>query len=93
MRNAFERFYEVAKQSEWEKPQDIFQTFSNADLVTCNKSSTSRIVFNIGSNKYRLVVGYFFADTQTILYIKFVGTHVEYDRVDVCEVDMFKSKG
>lgn len=90
MRIAFERFYEVAKESRWSKPQDVMETFGNADLVTCKKANTTRIVFNIGANKYRLVVGYFFAKQQTYLYVKFVGTHEEYNRIDICEVDMFK---
>jgi len=92
MKNAFNRFYEISKNSDWSKPQDIFETFADADLVTCQKSKTTRIVFNVGANKYRLVVGYYFAPNQTFLYLKFIGTHKEYDRIDVCEVDMFKQK-
>jgi mRNA interferase HigB len=90
MLKAFERFYEIAEKSEWETPQQIIRTYSNSDLVTCKKQKTSRIVFNVGTNKYRLIVGYYFAPTQTILYVKFVGTHKEYDKVDACKVDMFK---
>lgn len=92
MENAFNRFYDIAKGTDWQKPQDVIKTFKNADLITCKKTNTNRFVFNIGSNKYRMIVGYFFAPNQTILYIKFVGTHKEYDNVDVCQVDMFKSK-
>ena len=90
MLKAFNRFYEIANQSDWSKPQDIVETFNNSDLITCKKQSISRIVFNIGSNKYRLITGYYFAPNQTKLYIKFVGTHKEYDKIDVCKVDMFK---
>ena len=87
---AFYRFHEIAKDSDWSSPQDIIQSYNNSDLVTCKKQGTTRIVFNIGQNKYRLIVGYFFAINQTILYIKFVGTHKEYDGIDVCTIEMFK---
>lgn len=92
MLRAFPRFYEVAKEANWKTPQDIIQTFNNSDLVTSTKQGTSRIVFNIGQNKYRLIVGYYFASNQTILYVKFVGTHKQYDNIDACTVDMFKKK-
>ena len=90
MLKAFDRFYDVAKEANWSNPKDIVQSYNNSDLVTCKKQKTSRIIFNIGQNKYRLIVGYYFATNQTILYVKFVGTHKEYDLVDVCTVDMFK---
>jgi len=53
MKKAFERFYQIAQQAEWRKPQDALNTFNTTDIVTCEKGS--RIVFNIGSNKYRLI--------------------------------------
>lgn len=92
MLKAFQRFHEVVMGANWERPQDIIQSFNNSDLVTCKKQRTSRIVFNIGQNKYRLIVGYYFATSQTILYVKFVGTHKQYDLIDTCTVDMFKKK-
>jgi mRNA-degrading endonuclease HigB of HigAB toxin-antitoxin module len=88
MRKAFERFYQISKQANWRKPQDVFKTFNTADLVSCDKGS--RMVFNIGSNKYRLIVGTYFGSTQTVFYVKFAGTHEEYNTVDVCRVDQFK---
>ncbi len=91
MLKAFHRFYEVVNEADWSTPQEIIQSFNNSDLVTCKKPNTTRIVFNIGQNKYRLIVGYFFAIKETVLYIKFVGTHKQYDSVDVCNVDMFKN--
>jgi len=92
MRNAFDRFYEITKDSNWRKPQDVINSFSNTDLVTCKKAKTSRIVFNVGTNKYRMIVGYYFAPNQMYLYIKFVGTHEDYIKIDVCKIDMFKRK-
>ena len=70
-------------------PQALINAIANSDLITCKRTKQSRIVFNIGSNKYRLICGYLFKPNNTILFIKFVGTHQEYDRIDVCEVNMF----
>lgn len=92
MSKAFQRFYNVAKLTDWKIPQDIVRSFAHSDLVTCEKEKTTRIIFNIGSNKYRMITGYYFAVNQVILYVKFVGTHKEYDQIDVCKVDMFKTK-
>jgi mRNA interferase HigB len=88
MKKAFERFYQIAKQAEWRKPQDALNTFNTTDIVTCETGS--RIVFNIGSNKYRLICSTYFGPTQTVLYVKFAGTHEKYNTVDVCTVDQFK---
>jgi len=41
----------------------------------------SRVVFNIGGNKYRLVVAVKYA--ARIMFVRFVGTHAQYDRIDV----------
>ena len=90
-KKAFNQFLQRAKVSKWEIPQDILQTFGNSDLVTCKKGHP-RIVFNIARNRFRLICGYSFRINTVNLYIKFVGTHKEYDLVDVCKIDMFKHK-
>ena len=90
MKNSFDRFYQVAKLSTWTKPQDVFETFNNTDIVTC--TPYSRIVFNIGPNKYRLICGYFFGKNRAVFYVKFAGIHEDYDQVNVCQVDQFKTK-
>ena len=79
-------------QGDFQRPHDIILGFGNSDLVTCKKTNQSRFVFNVGMNKYRLICGYFFVPTTVILYVKFVGTHTEYNKVNVCEIDMFKIK-
>ena len=67
-------FYE-AKRANWETPADIKALHRSADILKNN-----RVVFNIGGNKYRLVVKINFP-TKTV-FIRFVGTHKEYDRID-----------
>ena len=67
-------FYE-AKQANWETPADVKALYRSADILKNN-----RVVFNIGGNKYRLVVKINYP-TKTV-FIRFVGTHREYDRID-----------
>ena len=92
MLKAFEDFRRRLKESESiRNPQELIKAIPNSDLVTCKKTKQNRIVFNIGSNKYRMICGYLFIENSTILFVKFVGTHQEYDKVDVCEINMFKT--
>ena len=88
MLNAFMKFYEKLKVVEWNNPNDVLNTFNFADIVKCKPSN--RIVFNVGGNKYRLIAGYYFGKSLVNLYIKFVGTHKEYDKVDACKINIFK---
>ena len=91
MLKAFEDFRRRLKFAEnCTNPQDLVISFQNSDLISCPKLKQSRIVFNIGNNKYRLICGYLFKMNTTMLFVKFVGTHSEYDKVDACQVNMFK---
>ena len=91
MLNAFEDFRRRLKFAQsCSNPQELVVSFPDSDLITCKKTKQSRIVFNIGNNKYRLICGYLFKESGCILFIKFVGTHKEYDKTDACTVNMFK---
>lgn len=68
-------WYEVAKSADWGQFADIKRAFNSVDYV-----GNDRYVFNIRGNTYRLVAMIFF-DKRTI-YIRFIGTHAEYDRID-----------
>jgi mRNA interferase HigB len=59
----------------WQTPNDIKRDFATASFLADN-----RIVFNIRGNTYRLVT--VVAYRTGIVYIRFVGTHAEYDRID-----------
>lgn len=87
MRKSFLKFYHKLQESQWEKPSDILSTFGSADIVKCQQQN--RLVFNVGGNKYRLVCGYHFGHSRILLFIKFVGSHTDYDKIDVCDIDMF----
>jgi len=90
MSKYFEEFFEKLNYSNWSRPQDITKQFKSADLISCKKEQRSRIIFNIGRNRYRFICGYWFRKVEVVLYVKFVGTHKEYDNIDVCKIDMFK---
>lgn len=67
---------------DWQKPSDVLQDFPDADPIKNN-----RVVFNIAGNKYRLIVQLSY--TRQWVFIKFIGTHAEYDRIDAATVDNF----
>lgn len=77
---ALQTWFEDASHAQWKTPQDIKCRYASASFLT-----TNRVVFNIKGNEYRLVVAvaYRFA----ALYIKFVGTHAEYDAIDAATVE------
>jgi len=87
MLNAFLKFYERLNEAQWTKPNDVYTTFNEADLVKCKKGN--RFIFNVGGNKYRLVCGYHFGRKYIFLFVKFVGSHSDYNRIEICNVDMF----
>ena len=68
--------YEETVKATWRTPRDI--KFQHAGASICGNN---RVVFNVGGNKVRLVgeVQY----QAGIVWVKFVGTHAEYDRIDV----------
>ncbi len=72
---ALNRWYNDTKQADWNSLIEVKQSFNNVDYV-----GNDRYVFNIKGNKYRLVVMMFF-NIRTV-YIRFIGTHAEYDKID-----------
>ncbi|WP_206860776.1 type II toxin-antitoxin system HigB family toxin [Lysobacter changpingensis] len=73
-------WYDEAKEAKWATPQDIKARYASASFVARN-----RVVFNIKGNDYRLVVAV--AYNVGVVYIKFIGTHAEYDKVDAATVE------
>ncbi len=72
---ALKAWYSEAKAANWQTPADIKAQYGNASIL-----KDSRVVFNICGNKYRLIVKISFA--ASIVLIRFVGTHKEYDAID-----------
>ena len=72
---ALRAWIDDAAQADWQSPADIKSIYANASIIANN-----RVVFNIKGNKYRLIVHMRY--DISIIFIRFVGTHSEYDRVD-----------
>jgi mRNA interferase HigB len=68
-------WYAEAKKADWRLPSDVKAAYGNASLLPGN-----RVVFNVAGNKYRLIVAVKYE--FRLLYVRFVGTHSEYDRID-----------
>ncbi|WP_124949568.1 type II toxin-antitoxin system HigB family toxin [Sulfuriferula thiophila] len=69
------------KHAAWTQPADIKEKYRNASIL-----KNRRVVFNIKGNDYRLVVSV--AYRFQAVYIKFIGTHKEYDEIDVETIEM-----
>ena len=74
-RVALERWYHITEQAQWKNLSDIKQDFPATDYV-----GNQHYVFNIRGNRYRLVVVIKF--TIGYMFIRFVGTHQEYDKIN-----------
>ncbi len=72
---------EEATNASWTQPSDIKERYRSASIL-----KNRRVVFNIKGNDYRLVVA--IAYKVQVVYVKFVGTHKEYDAVDAETVDL-----
>ncbi len=78
-RLALQAWYADTKQAHWKSPSDIKNVYRNASFVLNN-----RVIFNIKGNSYRLVAAINY--TFSVVYIRFVGTHKEYDEIDVNKI-------
>ena len=72
-------WYADAKKAEWKTPADIKAVYASASIV-----GSDRVVFNIKGNTYRLIVKVDY--TYSVVYIRFIGTHAEYDKIDAATV-------
>ena len=76
---ALQTWFHDVELANWDSPADIKVVYKNASIVANN-----RIVFNIKGNRYRLVVVVIYQ--HGVIYIRFVGTHEEYDGIDVTTI-------
>ncbi|MBS0586772.1 MAG: type II toxin-antitoxin system HigB family toxin [Proteobacteria bacterium] len=68
-------WYRHTLKANWATPVEVKADFKNASIL-----KDARVVFNIAGNKYRLVVWINYA--YSIVYIRFIGTHAQYDQID-----------
>lgn len=72
-------WYNEAEQADWKSPNEIKKDYPSASILEDN-----RIVFNIKGNNYRLIVRINYK--YGIVWIRFIGTHAEYDKVDATKI-------
>lgn len=72
-------WFDDVKHADWKSPAEIKDANRNASFLANN-----RVVFNIKGNRYRLIVAVQYV--HGILYIRFVGTHQDYDRIDAATI-------
>ena len=72
-------WHAIAAKADWSSPADVKSTYARASIV-----GRDRVVFDIGGNRYRLVVRFDYR--HRIGFVRFVGTHAEYDRIDASAV-------
>ena len=78
-KNALEAWHKEVLKLDWNNPNDIKEMYRSASII-----GDTKVVFNIAGNKYRLIViiNYY----AKIVFIKFVGTHKQYDKINIEEL-------
>ena len=72
-------WYQETNGVEWKNPKQIKKEYPNASFLADN-----RVVFNIKGNKYRLIVKINY--DYKIVWVRFIGTHAEYDKIDATKI-------
>ncbi len=72
---ALKAWLKIASKAKWKEPEDVLAVFPKTSVL-----KNGRLVFNIVGNRYRLIVRINYLSQS--IYIRFFGTHQEYDKVD-----------
>jgi mRNA interferase HigB len=80
VKTALDAWFDEVRRTAWKSTSDVRRLYATASIVTAE-----RIVFNIKGNGYRLVVAVDFE--KGIVWIKWIGSHRDYDRIDVRTVE------
>ncbi|MBC7694158.1 MAG: type II toxin-antitoxin system HigB family toxin [Burkholderiales bacterium] len=84
-KNTLEKWYHDVLTKEWKKPNSVTKDFNKARTIKNN-----RAIFEINGNDYRLIAELNYE--KGWVFIKFIGTHAEYDKVDSETIDLYKKK-
>jgi mRNA interferase HigB len=76
---ALKAWFSDVSQADWAGPAAVKAAFGTASILGNN-----RVVFNVCGNKYRLIVRINYP--YRVMYVRFIGTHAQYDRINVEEV-------
>jgi mRNA interferase HigB len=77
---ALDSWYREARQAEWKNSSEVKASYAHASIV-----GADRVVFNIKGNAYRLVVAVDYR--RRIVFIKWLGSHKDYDAIDVRTIE------
>ena len=75
-------WFSVTRAAAWKNSAEVLATFNSASLLP-----DDRVVFNIHGNHYRLVAAINYS--RSTVFVKFIGTHAEYDRIDARTISLF----
>ena len=75
-KESLDAWYQHTANADWSTPAEVKAQFRSASIL-----QDGRVVFNIAGNKYRIVVWINYA--YRVVYIRFIGTHKQYDQIDV----------
>jgi len=84
-KDTLEKWYHDVLWKQWQKPGEITRDFNTARTI-----KNSRAIFEINHNDYRLIAEINYQ--KGWVFIKFIGTHAAYDKVDAEKIDLFKAK-
>ncbi len=76
---ALKAWYHEVEKASWKTTAELKERYPKASII-----NSERAVFNICSNKYRLVVKINYS--SAVMFIRWVGTHAEYDKIDVRKI-------
>ncbi len=77
-----ERWRTLVKAAKWNSMEDVRSAAPNAKIL-----NRERARFEVAGGNYRMIVAFDFA--KSIAFVKFIGTHAEYDRIDALNVSLF----
>lgn len=80
VKSSLDASFHEAEAASWKNPAEVKAAYANASIV-----SNDRVVFNIKGNSFRLVVAVDYL--RQVVFIKWVGTHADYDRIDAAKVN------
>ena len=80
VKSALEAWFDEVSKATWANSAEVKRLYATASIV-----NAERIVFNIKGNDYRLVIAVDF--DKGIVWIKWIGTHKGYDRINVAEIE------
>jgi mRNA interferase HigB len=81
-KSSLEHWLCLVRAAQWKSPNDVRDSFPKASVL-----NGERVRFEVAGGSYRLIVAFDFG--RQVAYVKFLGTHAEYDRVDALKVSLF----